>query len=86
VKIGDVVEAATNKIGQTPRTGTVTAVSGTLLTVQWDSGGETTLAPAPGSLSVVRTARSASAKKASRKREAPKPAAAKTTAKKPQER
>jgi Domain of unknown function (DUF1918) len=53
VKVGDSVEASTRKIGQTPRTGLVTAVNGALITVRWDSGHETSLIPAAGSLSVV---------------------------------
>ena len=37
----------------TPRTGVVTAVSGAMLTVQWDTGGATSLIPGPGDLTVV---------------------------------
>lgn len=37
----------------TPRTGVVTAVSGAMLTVRWDAGGETSLIPGPGDLTVV---------------------------------
>jgi DNA-binding protein HU-beta len=58
VKVGDVVETATRKIGQTPRTGTVTAISGMLITVRWESGEQTSLIPASGSLAVVGTGRS----------------------------
>jgi hypothetical protein len=78
VKVGDSVEAATRKIGQTPRTGVVTAVNGALITVRWDSGDETSLIPAAGSLSVVgakttpekATANKDDAKKAAAKRPA----------------
>jgi hypothetical protein len=37
----------------TPRTGVVIAVSGAMLTVRWDNGGETSLIPGPGDLTVV---------------------------------
>ena len=36
-----------------PRSGVVTAVSGAMITVRWDTGGETSLIPGPGVLSVV---------------------------------
>lgn len=36
-----------------PRTGVVIAVSGAMLTVRWDNGGETSLIPGPGDLTVV---------------------------------
>lgn len=70
VKVGDSVEAATRKIGQTPRTGRVTAVRGALITVRWDTGDETSLIPAAGSLTVVGAARSPATKKSSPKRAA----------------
>ena len=40
-----------------PRSGVVTAVSGALITVRWDTGGETSLIPGPGVLSVVTSRR-----------------------------
>jgi hypothetical protein len=67
VKVGDWVEAATRKIGQTPRTGAVTAVRGALITVRWDSGDETSLIPAAGSLTVIGAAGTAGTKKSSSK-------------------
>ena len=82
VKVGDSVEAAAQKVGQTPRTGTVTAVRGAVITVRWDSGNETSLIPAAGSLSVVGAARSADTKKSSPKPAARQLAVAKTTPKK----
>ena len=36
-----------------PRSGVVTAVSGAMITVRWSTGGETSLIPGPGVLSVV---------------------------------
>ena len=40
-----------------PRSGVVTAVNGALITVRWDTGGETSLIPGPGVLSVVTSRR-----------------------------
>ena len=40
-----------------PRTGVVTAVSGAVITVRWDTGGDTSLIPGPGVLSVVTSRR-----------------------------
>jgi hypothetical protein len=48
--IGDRVEVA-SKAGA--RFGVVTGVSGAMITVRWDAGGETSLIPGPGVLSVV---------------------------------
>ena len=45
------------------RLGVVRSVSGTLVTVEWDTGGQTTLIPAPGVMSVVGGGRKAPAKK-----------------------
>ena len=36
-----------------PRSGVVIATSGDMITVRWDTGGETSLIPGPGALSVV---------------------------------
>jgi hypothetical protein len=44
-----------------PRFGVVTAVSGAMVTVRWDTGGETSLIPGPGALSVVPRPRTGSA-------------------------
>jgi Helix-turn-helix family len=52
--VGDRI-AVTSK-GQ-PRSGVVTAVSGAMVTVRWDTGGETSLVPGPGALSVVTSRR-----------------------------
>ena len=53
-----------------PRSGVVTAISGAMITVRWDTGGETSLIPGPGVLSVVtsrRRSRSPRATAAARK-------------------
>lgn len=52
-KTGDRVVLTTQRVGQAPRTGTVEAVNGTMLTVSWDSGDRTTFIPAAGSLEVT---------------------------------
>jgi hypothetical protein len=49
-KIGDRIAVA-SKVQ--PRTGVVTAVSGAMITVRWDTGDESSLIPGPGVLSVV---------------------------------
>ena len=48
--VGDRVEM-TSKAG--PRQGVVRRVSGTLVTVEWDNGSQTTVIPAPGVMSVI---------------------------------
>ena len=58
--VGDRVEVR-SKAGT--RLGVVRSVSGTLVTVEWDTGGQTTLIPAPGVMSVVGGGRKAPAKK-----------------------
>ena len=65
-EIGDRVAIAGNKVGQMAREGTVRAKTGNLIRVEWDSGEESTLMPAPGTLTVLRgrAARKAGAKKA----------------------
>src|SRR5438270_9936331 len=66
------------------RLGKVRSVSGALVTVEWDTGGQTTVIPAPGVMSVIGGRRKASAKKKAapaKKKAAPakKKAAAKKT-------
>ncbi|MGQ0615569.1 MAG: DUF1918 domain-containing protein [Acidimicrobiia bacterium] len=75
VNVGDQVEVASNKVGQLKRSGRVTGVSGTLLTVEWDSGGESTFAPGAGAVTVV--GRAPAAKKPTAKKAAEKKAPAK---------
>jgi len=47
-----------------PRLGRVQSVSGALVTVEWDTGGQTTLMPAPGVMTVTGGGRRPAAKKA----------------------
>jgi len=57
------------------RQGKVTRVSGALVTVEWDTGGQTTVIPAPGVMSVIgaraKTSAPAKKKKAPAKKAAP---------------
>ena len=48
--IGDRVQALSPKLGQPPREGVVTGVSGRLRRVRWSSGEESTIVPAVGSV------------------------------------
>jgi DNA-binding protein HU-beta len=54
VDVGDRIAVASK--GK-PRSGAVTAVKGAMITVRWDRGGETSLIPGPGVLSVVTSSR-----------------------------
>jgi hypothetical protein len=49
-EVGDRIAVASKGV---PRPGVVTAVSGAMITVRWDTGEETSLIPGPGVLSVV---------------------------------
>src|SRR3954466_14585367 len=62
------------------RLGRVRSVSGALVTVEWETGGQTTLIPAPGVMSVLGGRRPAAKKKAAPKKAAPKKAAPKKAA------
>src|SRR5205823_3186735 len=65
--VGDRVEVL-SKAGT--RQGVVTRVSGALVTVEWDTGGSTTVIPAPGVMSVIGGGRKAAARKAPAKKKA----------------
>ena len=83
--VGDRIEVAMPR--SAARLGTVTAISGNLVTVRWDTGGETSLIPGPGVLRVIRRARrGAPAGKSTPTTKQPRPArspAAKASAKQP---
>lgn len=53
VKVGDHVVVESEKVGAPPRRGQVTGVAGTMISVDWDGGGESTFVPSAGSLQVV---------------------------------
>jgi hypothetical protein len=77
--VGDRVQVPSKKVGQAPRDGVVTGVSGALVRVTWSSGEESTIMPSMGSLVVVgkakgRAQKAASAKKAPTKKAAKAPA------------
>ena len=65
--VGDRVEVL-SKSGT--RQGKVTRVSGALVTVEWDTGGQTTVIPAPGVMSVI-GARAAKKAAPAKKKKAP---------------
>jgi hypothetical protein len=51
--VGDRVEIPSKRVGQAPREGVVTGVSGGLLRVTWSGGEESTITPSMGSLVVL---------------------------------
>jgi hypothetical protein len=72
VKVGDRIRLSSTK--GPDRDGVVTAVTGSLLRVRWPSDEETTVAPAPGTLTVLAASdainETATTKKAARKKSA----------------
>ena len=76
VNVGDRIRLSSTK--GPDRDGVVTAVTGSLLRVRWPSEEETTLAPAPGTLTVLATADVVS--ETTRTKKAKKSAPATTTA------
>ena len=72
-KVGDNIRLSSMK--GPDRQGIVTAVTGPLIRVRWSSDEETTVIPAPGTLTVVAAAK-AGPQKATKKRSAKQPAAA----------
>jgi hypothetical protein len=59
-KIGDQVQVPSKRVGQLPREGIVTGVSGTMLRMKWSTGEESTLVPGAGSVVVIPKVRGAS--------------------------
>ncbi len=51
--VGDRVQVSSRKVGEAPRDGVVTGVTGSLLTVRWSTGEESTVVPSMGSFAVV---------------------------------
>jgi hypothetical protein len=47
------VQVSSRKLGETPRDGAVTVVTGSLLWVRWSTGEESTVVPSMGSLAVA---------------------------------
>jgi len=50
--IGDHVVVESEKVGTPPRRGEITAVSGTMISVRWETGEQSTFVPSAGSLTV----------------------------------
>jgi hypothetical protein len=74
--VGDRVQIPSKRVGQAPRDGIVTGVSGGLLRITWSGGEESTITPSMGSLVVVGKVKIRAVKAASRAK-APSPKAAK---------
>src|ERR1019366_4292992 len=51
--VGERVQISSRKVGEAPRDGVVTGVTGSLLRVRWSTGEESTVVPSMGSLAVV---------------------------------
>ena len=51
--IGDRVRFESTKVGQVPRDGVVIGVEGQLLHIEWSTGGESSLVPGAGSITIV---------------------------------
>jgi hypothetical protein len=79
-EVGDRVRVPSRKVGEAPRDGVVTGVTGQLLRIRWSTGEESTMAPGPGSLSMISKAEASSSS------EPTSPADALKTAKPPQKK
>lgn len=53
VDVGNRVQVESEKVGSVTRTGTVTGVDGRMITVRWDTGGESVFIPSAGCLHVI---------------------------------
>jgi hypothetical protein len=53
VDVGDRVQIESEKVGSVTRIGTVTGVNGRMITVRWDTGGESVFVPSAGCLQVI---------------------------------
>ena len=51
--VGDRVRFHSRRVGETPREGVVTGVTGQLLTIRWSTGEESMMVPGPGSLTIL---------------------------------
>ena len=61
--VGDKVRVLPNKVGQPPRDGEVTGLSGSLLRVRWSTGEETSFVPGAGSVEILGKAKAKSTSK-----------------------
>jgi len=76
VKVGDRIRLSSTK--GPDRDGVVTAVTGSLLRVRWPSGEESTVAPAPGTLTVLAATETVNETARTKKKAAPKKSATAT--------
>jgi hypothetical protein len=53
VDVGDRVQIESEKVGSVTRIGTVIRVDGRMITVSWDTGGESVFIPSAGCLQVI---------------------------------
>jgi hypothetical protein len=51
--IGDRVQIESEKVGSATRIGTVAAIDGRMITVRWDTGGQSVFVPSAGCLHVI---------------------------------
>ena len=54
VEVGDRVVIDGRKVGQQRRPGVVTGVNGSLVSVRWEDGHQSTFVPAAGTMTVVK--------------------------------
>ena len=80
--IGDRVRFESSKVGQVPRDGVVTAVDGELLHIEWSTGGESSLVPGAGSITIVGKVSGKTAAERTTKKRTPTRKAAKNAVKK----
>ena len=64
--VDDRVHIPSRKIGEAPREGVVTGLTGSLLRVRWSTGEESTIMSSMGSIEVIGKTRSPTAKKAAK--------------------
>ena len=55
MNVGDRIVVESEKVGVPPRRGEVIGLSGSMLTVRWEDGEQTTFVPSAGSLRVEQT-------------------------------
>ncbi len=80
--IGDRVRFESTKVGQVPRDGVVTGVDGELIHIEWSTGGESSLVPGAGSITIVgKVPGKKAAKKAAKKQTSARKAAKKAVKK-----
>ena len=80
--IGDRVRFESTKVGQVPRDGVVTGVDGELLHIEWSTGGESSLVPGAGSITIVGKVSGKTAARRTTKKRTPARKAAKRAVKK----